>query len=714
MKFRSKLFLSHLLSIIVSLSLISFLIYKQLKKTITEQYVERYQSVNEVVAETLVQLEKSSELLSKTAIEYLYEFEKAGLPGRKTLKNLRDKLNVGLIAITDKEGRFLRNTQEEVHETPKSIFLFCEGYRDLLNGKNKMEQTPILPSSDPSAPYKFTMIPNQNGNRILEVGIQMRYIGEVLQKTLLSDKNIKSIGLMSPNGRNLGNIVSGGKAIFGTDHKIETVNLKTGFIIGEGSNLIIIKKVNAPSSQCCECIFKDVAGEDGTYYYLLRTEVSITPLMESINILRNTILAFLSVGLLLALWFSQKLSQVLTREIDRLNVYVRKVISSGKLEESFEVKGEDEVAELGQNFSQMIKVVDKSQKEILLAEKHLSVAQTARQVAHDIRSPLTVLEWVNQNNMNLPEDIRILSQSATSRIKDIAHNLLEMEKISINSESSSQMLSEIVEVVISEKRIKGEESIQFKIKEDLNQHSYHLFSSVNRSDLARVLSNILNNAIEATTKDGVIEVSLFDDHNGYAVISIKDNGKGIPQEILPRVSENGFSFEKPHGSGLGLYHAQKVINSFGGRLQITSEINLGTEVQIKLPLSQPPAWFLPFVELNHFEQVVVIDDDDSIHKIWSSRIKIPLKHFYDFKEAQKWTLTNRSAIDKSLFFVDYEIQSQTMTGLDFILENNLLKNAYLITGRYSEKEIIKKCLENKIKLIPKKLAGIIPLHSNEF
>jgi hypothetical protein len=200
----------------------------------------------------------------------------------------------------------------------------------------------------------------------------------------------------------------------------------------------------------------------------------------------------------------------------------------------------------------------------------------------------------------------------------------------------------------------------------------------------------------------------------FVSTSIKDNGKGIPQEILPRVSENGFSFEKPHGSGLGLYHAQKVINSFGGRLQITSEINLGTEVQIKLPLSQPPTWFLPFVELNHFEQVVVIDDDDSIHKIWSSRIKIPLKHFYDFKEAQKWTLTNRSAIDKSLFFVDYEIQSQTMTGLDFILENNLLKNAYLITGRYSEKEIIKKCLENKIKLIPKKLAGIIPLHSNEF
>jgi signal transduction histidine kinase len=64
-------------------------------------------------------------------------------------------------------------------------------------------------------------------------------------------------------------------------------------------------------------------------------------------------------------------------------------------------------------------------------------------------------------------------------------------------------------------------------------------------------------------------------------VSIQDQGRGIPSEILPRLGELGFTFKKPGGSGLGLHHAKTTLERFGGSLQIKSSLGVGTLIALE-------------------------------------------------------------------------------------------------------------------------------------
>lgn len=101
------------------------------------------------------------------------------------------------------------------------------------------------------------------------------------------------------------------------------------------------------------------------------------------------------------------------------------------------------------------------------------------------------------------------------------------------------------------------------------------------SEFNRILSNIINNAIEATEGDSIeIQISNRKIKN-QIVLSIQDRGKGIPSDVIDRLGEEGFSFGKTNeGSGLGLFHAKQYLNSIGGSLSIFSQQNQGTLVQI--------------------------------------------------------------------------------------------------------------------------------------
>jgi signal transduction histidine kinase len=354
-----------------------------------------------------------------------------------------------------------------------------------------------------------------------------------------------------------------------------------------------------------------------------------------------------------------------------------------------------------------------------------------KQVAHDIRSPLSALNMVMATLRDLPEEKRLLMKNSVQRINDIANDLLSKSKISQqerakfeirnvplsednSTNSSGHLLSILVDSIVSEKRIQYREKINVRVEADLSS-AFGIFVNLNAPDLSRVISNLINNSIEAFDQNtGVVTVSVKSDQN-FAIISVKDNGKGIPPNILPSLGAEGFSYGKDgpsSGSGLGIYHAKKTVAAWGGKLEIQSEVGKGTSIDILIPKSKTPDWFASKLVISPNSTVISVDDDLSIHQIWRGRFeslrastfKVSNVNFTSAHEFRRYPLS-----ENMYFLVDFEFLNQNDNGLSLIRDLNIADRCILVTSRYEEDHIRESCRSMKIKLMPKQLAGFVPI-----
>lgn len=351
------------------------------------------------------------------------------------------------------------------------------------------------------------------------------------------------------------------------------------------------------------------------------------------------------------------------------------------------------------------------------------IAQTASQVAHDIRSPLTALNLVTQHLKDLPEDQRLLIRSAVQRIEDITNDLAgKRDQFSENTKDQEKikvhLLSSLIEPLISEKRVQFRSRREINIESDLGAKSYGLFGKIQPVQFKRVLSNLINNSVEAIGENGLVKVSLVSDDGDVKTI-ISDNGNGIPKDILPKLMQKGVSFgkesSKESGSGLGLHHARESVESWGGKIKIESEVGKGTLVTVNLPRASSPDWFVPVIEVTEDMHVVILDDDNSIHQVWQGRFdamnlnKDRIFHFTSPHAIVSWYNENRHSKKSYLFLCDYELLGNKENGLDVIEQLGIGSSSILVTSRFEEEPVKANCERLGVKLLPKNLAGFVPI-----
>ena len=351
-----------------------------------------------------------------------------------------------------------------------------------------------------------------------------------------------------------------------------------------------------------------------------------------------------------------------------------------------------------------------------------AVEEIARQVSHDIRSPLTALNVALQDLDSMPERHRVLTRTAVNRINDIANNLLKKSTTAVsNSEGSSlELLSSLVSLVLAEKRMQFRSHIGAEINFILDPNSYGLFAQVEAEKLKRVLSNFINNAVEALPNGrGKIEVGLS--LQGDTIqLYVKDNGRGIPDSILSKLGKEPIIHGKEgteSGSGIGVYSARKIVEEWGGKLHIESEWKKGATFFILLPKEKPPNWFVPEIKIHSNMKIVILDDDVAIHEIWKNRfsfsksVSAELVHFSSSEDFKKWHTQNNNASQEKLYLMDYELIGEVDTGLDIIKKLHLGNESILITSRFDQLEIRERCKSLYVKLIPKELAYLVPIVS---
>jgi signal transduction histidine kinase len=367
------------------------------------------------------------------------------------------------------------------------------------------------------------------------------------------------------------------------------------------------------------------------------------------------------------------------------------------------------------------------------------ITEIASQVSHDIRSPLSALSMVVGTLKEIPEEKRILIRNATQRINDIANDLLQKshknspdqssseEKFEIASKGSDSKLAistefipVIIDMLISEKRMQFREHSGLEIEVDLKD-SFGSFAQINSNELKRVISNLVNNAVEAfQNHQGRITVGvrkITAANNQKVEIFVKDNGRGIPKHILEKLGQMGVTHGKEgtqSGSGLGVYHAKKTAESFGGTFEIDSVEGKGTTIRIILPLAEPPTWFANKIDLTAKKYLISLDDDISIHQIWAGRLSslgfnnIEHLRFQSGETFKHYVNSNMNKLKESIFLVDFELLNQSLTGLDIIDELGIEKYSILVTSRYEESAIQDRASRLRLPILPKALAGFVP------
>lgn len=350
-------------------------------------------------------------------------------------------------------------------------------------------------------------------------------------------------------------------------------------------------------------------------------------------------------------------------------------------------------------------------------------ANIAAQVAHDIRSPLVALDAALENTTALPEKQRTIVRHSLNRIRDVANSLLERNRSQqgiVAADSGERLevrrLSSLIDPIVTEKRMQYASKLGIDIDFKPTGKSYGLFVAMQPVEFGRLLSNLVNNAVEALGDTGKVDVQLTSE-DGSVLLSISDDGKGISPEVLARLGRKGETHGKAGGSGLGLFHARTLAESWGGNLTITSAPGKGTTVTIKLPKAETPAGFVAALELVPGRPVVILDDDKGIHGLWQKRLapvglgehNIEVLYFSEPEALRVWAEAEPAKAKAALCLFDYELSGHKETGLSLAEELGLCPRTVLVSGRSEEKQLIEERSRLKVRSIPKSLLEFVPV-----
>lgn len=359
-------------------------------------------------------------------------------------------------------------------------------------------------------------------------------------------------------------------------------------------------------------------------------------------------------------------------------------------------------------------------------EKEAEIGKLASQVAHDIRSPLAGLEMMVCSLSQVPDESRIMISKAVGRIRDIANNLLNRNRsisnpargISsfIDASSKVDLIYPCIESTISEKlsQYRERDNISIELKAEGNIRGQ--FVNFNPSEFASILSNLVDNSVEAMHSDNhQVVISLFDSNasdsvEGFVSVVVEDTGSGFPVDILPRLGERGFSFGKKHGNGLGLANLVEKVSAWGGRYAFENS-SKGARVTVQLQKGPSAEWMAQSLKISKNQEVIILDDDPSIHQLWEQRLPddISRVHFYRAEDLFKYIDSSQNELGKSVYLIDYDL-GEDLNGIQIIRRKNLYNDlCYLVTSHYDSSVVRSDIAALQIKLLPKFLTGFVPI-----
>jgi signal transduction histidine kinase len=321
----------------------------------------------------------------------------------------------------------------------------------------------------------------------------------------------------------------------------------------------------------------------GDQKYFIYAKVEPDPLVSVLHLSALQLIVFISLSFIMLALIGFSYFFVYLR-IFRPLTLLRRNLESLKSSREFNSASIPAIGEIKEVLMEVQRIYDQSlETESQRIEKELS-----QRLAHDLRSPLAALKVLFQDLHDYGN--RELLQKTMDRISNLAHKLTKLnEKSPEESKSDDFDLGSLCQHLIEEKKLQYSEQKGLTIRMRLDDSSKPLMIEGDSFQMARALSNLLDNAIEASLESSralkTITVSLETQKPGRVLLSIKDFGVGIPVAVLSQLGQSQIT-TKANGTGLGLLQSAETLVRLGGRLEINSEVDKFTEVKIVLPLSE--------------------------------------------------------------------------------------------------------------------------------
>ncbi|WP_445159283.1 sensor histidine kinase [Mesohalobacter salilacus] len=302
-------------------------------------------------------------------------------------------------------------------------------------------------------------------------------------------------------------------------------------------------------------------------------------LEDFLNLLLTVNIIILIVAIVLALF----LSKYITKSLSQISQKIKSTsLDKPNPKISFKKAG-SELRPLITAYNDMIDELEDSAQKLAQTEREEAWQLMARQVAHEIKNPLTPMRLSVQSFQNqfkkktlTKADIDEFGNTMIHQIdtlSTIATAFSDFAKMPVN-ENQIIEINDVLKLALD--IFKGE-SISFK------PSSNPIFVQIDKTQLIRIITNLIKNAIQATQEvdEAKITIDVKETEN-HAIIKVNDNGIGISEDIINRIFEPQFT-TKNSGMGLGLSMVKKIINNHNGNIEVESKLNAYTSFTIILP-----------------------------------------------------------------------------------------------------------------------------------
>ena len=298
----------------------------------------------------------------------------------------------------------------------------------------------------------------------------------------------------------------------------------------------------------------------------------------------NLFVLIFALAIILTYYVAQRLSKPL--------ILIKNQLSQMKIGEKnlpIQWQRNDEIGLLVAEYNKMLSALDSSLDRLAESERQGAWREMAKQVAHEIKNPLTPMRLslqhlqysMGRGDDNIEEKVKktialmIRQIDSLSAMAEEFSSFAKMPEPILENIDLKLVLTDAVDLMEKEMG----QPITLKIEADT------IPVLADPHQLGRIFNNIFKNAIQAIPEDRVgqivVDVTML---KKSVLLTISDNGKGIPPELFDKIFSPNFS-TKNSGMGLGLAITKKIIEQFNGRIQFKSEINVGTVFEIEIPLN---------------------------------------------------------------------------------------------------------------------------------
>ena len=287
---------------------------------------------------------------------------------------------------------------------------------------------------------------------------------------------------------------------------------------------------------------------------------------------------------LIAIALAYFLSSYITRSIKTISDRMQQTRLNERNEKIILGSASSEIEVLVDAYNSMIDQLEESAAKLAKSEREQAWREMAKQVAHEIKNPLTPMRLsvqsferkFNPADENIKEKLAEYSQTLIQQI-DVMSSIASAFSDFAKMPSQKRERINVVSVLKLALDIFNEDSISYLPSED------EIYANLDKTQLIRIVNNLVKNATQAADKEenSLIEVKVISDAKNVTIL-VSDNGKGIPNDVKDLIFEPKFT-TKTSGMGLGLGMIKNIIEAYDGSISFTSRVGEGTVFTVILP-----------------------------------------------------------------------------------------------------------------------------------